>query len=380
MSLMKGTGFAFTLFMMIVIGILSGNPSLSTAASKKILSASEIYQRSRNSVVLVISVDQNNTPLALGSGFYVQDKIIITNEHVVRGGSRFIIRRIGENKSYPAKLFVTTKRLDLAALRLTDTSAGAKSLPLEPQINGQSGSSQIGVGEPVVTIGNPRGLQGSVSSGIVSGFRITDGKKMIQITAPISPGSSGGPVFDARGTVIGVATATLRDGQNLNFAVPATYIPDVLSGKVSGEAGNSTKKTRVILKNSNAGLGLSHYQRGYCETESFSIKNTNTFSVKNILGILLYYNSENGEPIANEIFRIAESIQPGMAKMTTWNSVSNKGIGQGGCKFLYAGTTGTTAKFARRVGDVTLYNVKLRILDYEISGSGSEVIDVILGK
>ena len=373
MLLSKVKGYTFTLLMMIHVGILLGTPNIGMAAPKKILSASEIYKRSRDSVVLVLSVDQNNTPLAIGSGFYERDNIIITNEHVVRGGARFIIRRIGEDKSYPAKMLIASKRLDLAALRLASNSAGAKSLPLEPQIAGQGGNSQIAVGEPVIAIGNPQGLQGSVSTGIVSGFRTSNGVKMIQITAPISPGSSGGPVFDSRGVVIGVATATLRGGQNLNFAVPATYIPDILSGNAPDEGGKNTTRDRSILKNSNAGLSLSHYQRGWCKAESFSLKNTNTFSVKNVLGIMLYYNAKNGEPMANEIFRIAEPIPPGMAKMTTWDISDEKGIGQGGwCDFVYAGTTGYYTRGA------TLFNVKFRILDYEILEPGTGTIDAIL--
>ena len=225
-----------TLKTLIPVGILLGIPATGMAVSKENLSASEIYQRGRNSIVLVLSVDQNNTPLATGSGFYARDNVIITNEHVVRGGVNFTIRRIGEDGSYPAEVVITSERLDLAALRLTDTAARSKSLPMLPQSSGDERKPQIVIGEQVVAIGNPRGLEGSVSTGIVSGFRTSNGVKMIQITAPISPGSSGGPVFNSQGIVIGVATATLRGGQNLNFSIPATYIPDVLSGNAPDEA------------------------------------------------------------------------------------------------------------------------------------------------
>ena len=232
----RGLRQDMTLKTLIPVGILLGIPATGMAVSKENLSASEIYQRSRNSLVLVLSVDQNNTPLATGSGFYARDNIIITNEHVVRGGVNFTIRRIGEDGSYPAEVVITSERLDLAALRLTDTAARSKSLPMLPQSSGDERKSQIVIGEQVVAIGNPRGLEGSVSTGIVSGFRTFNGVKMIQITAPISPGSSGGPVFNSQGIVIGVAKATLRGGQNLNFSIPATYIPDVLSGNAPDEA------------------------------------------------------------------------------------------------------------------------------------------------
>ena len=80
------------------------------------------------------------------------------------------------------------------------------------------------IGDKVIAIGNPRGLEGSVSEGIISGLRPVDDFKIYQITAPISPGSSGGPLFDQNGNVIGITTASITDGQNLNFAIPVALI------------------------------------------------------------------------------------------------------------------------------------------------------------
>lgn len=259
-------------------------------------------------------------------------------------------------------------------MRLAGDNTGAKSPPMELQTAGKRGASRIAVGESVIAIGNPRGLEGSVSTGIVSGFRISNGVKMIQITAPISPGSSGGPVLNSRGVVIGVATATLKGGQNLNFAVPATYISDVLNGRIPNEATRSETRSGAPERN-NAGLILSHYSRGWCDPESFSVKNANAFPVKNVLGILLYYNAENGEPIENKTVHIAGPISPGMAKMTTWH---RKGIGQAGCKFVYF--KDVEAKWLQARQGATLYDIRLRILDYEISGAGSGVIETILGR
>jgi hypothetical protein len=87
----------------------------------------------------------------------------------------------------------------------------------------------VSVGEPVVAIGNPIGLEYTVSTGIVSGIRQrAETFKMLQMTTPISPGSSGGPIIDEHGAVVGVATATIEAGQNLNFAVPARYLRALL--------------------------------------------------------------------------------------------------------------------------------------------------------
>src|SRR4029077_13917342 len=90
------------------------------------------------------------------------------------------------------------------------------------------GSSSTAVeGQRVLVIGNPQGLEGTVSDAIVSAFRA--GRTMIQITAPVSPGSSGSPVLDESGNVIGIATQVLKEGQNLNFAIPSETIRDAIA-------------------------------------------------------------------------------------------------------------------------------------------------------
>jgi len=103
---------------------------------------------------------------------------------------------------------------DLAVL--TVEGGGASTLTL-------GNSDTVKVGEPIVVVGNPEGLEQTVSNGLISGIREFGGKKLFQITAPISEGSSGSPVFNERGEVIGVVVASLESGQNLNFAIPINY-------------------------------------------------------------------------------------------------------------------------------------------------------------
>ncbi len=94
-------------------------------------------------------------------------------------------------------------------------------------------SDNVRIGEQIVVIGNPKGLENSVSDGLVSGIRNFTGKfNMYQISAPISPGSNGSPVFNRRGEVIGIATASIWEGQNLNFAIPINYIKKSINKKV----------------------------------------------------------------------------------------------------------------------------------------------------
>lgn len=112
------------------------------------------------------------------------------------------------------------------------------------------------VGEEIYALGNPQGLEGSISSGIISsgGIRRIEGEELIQITAPISPGSSGGPVVNRQGEVIGVAESSLRNGQNLNFAVPIAYIALLLKNtsaavplaSVSAKSSEASNKEKPI--------------------------------------------------------------------------------------------------------------------------------------
>jgi hypothetical protein len=108
---------------------------------------------------------------------------------------------------------------DLAVLKIPGLAAPPLKL-------GQS--EDVAVGDAVYAIGNPEGLEGTFSEGIVSGIRTIGADKLLQITAPISPGSSGGPVINGRGDVVGVAVATFSEGQNLNFAIPSSYLASLL--------------------------------------------------------------------------------------------------------------------------------------------------------
>jgi S1-C subfamily serine protease len=101
--------------------------------------------------------------------------------------------------------------LDLAVLRVE-----AQGVP----VVALGDSDAVQVGERVVAIGSPMGLQNTVSDGLVSAIREKAGQKVFQITAPVSPGSSGGPLFNAKGQVIGITFASVTEGQNLNFAIP----------------------------------------------------------------------------------------------------------------------------------------------------------------
>jgi hypothetical protein len=102
----------------------------------------------------------------------------------------------------------------------------------------------VQVGDPVYAVGNPQGLEGTFSQGIISSIRDAGLDKLLQITAPISLGSSGGPVLNSKGEVIGVSVATFKAGQNLNFAIPSNYLKALLPNSGLAKPLTSAKSAR----------------------------------------------------------------------------------------------------------------------------------------
>ncbi|MFL6353048.1 MAG: trypsin-like peptidase domain-containing protein [Bryobacteraceae bacterium] len=178
--------------------------------------AAQIYEKT-SSCVFVISVrDGNGSPLLFGTGFLVEKNTIATNLHVVQGGNVFLeqgalrIPAAVEKRDPANDLAIIAVSVEIAATPLV--LSHDRAIP----------------GESIFAIGNPEGLEKSISTGVIAGLREFDGQKLLQITAPISLGSSGGPILNSAGEVIGVAVAMLKDGQNLNFAVPAELIGKLL--------------------------------------------------------------------------------------------------------------------------------------------------------
>jgi len=173
------------------------------------------------SVVVLIMSDANGQPISLGTGFFVRPGVVATNVHVIAGASAGIAKVVGERQTFTVSGIVgSDSSRDLALLSIP----GAAANPLHI-----AGSDAVSVGDEIFVIGNPQGMEGTLSTGIVSSVRELDSGKLLQITAPISPGSSGGPVLNTAGSVIGVAVATIKGGQNLNLAVPASYLATLLS-------------------------------------------------------------------------------------------------------------------------------------------------------
>jgi Trypsin-like peptidase domain len=169
-------------------------------------------------VVTLVAVDAHDQPLALGSGFFItRDGVLVTNAHVVGGATRIIVRWRGRTGT-AVRILNFARKYDLVTVQTSFDATPAVSL---------ADSDKVIVGQDVIVLGSPQGLEGTVSTGIVGGLRTMGSARLLQITAPISPGSSGGPVFDAAGRVIGIATATSARGQNLNFALPVNLLREL---------------------------------------------------------------------------------------------------------------------------------------------------------
>ncbi|HUG38887.1 MAG TPA: trypsin-like peptidase domain-containing protein, partial [Longimicrobiales bacterium] len=159
--------------------------------------------------------------VASGSGFVMRaDGVIVTNLHVVEDAASLEVELATGETFTDVYVLGTDDRRDIALLKLPTARLPA----LEP-----GDANALAVGDAVFVMGNPMGLERTFSDGLVSARRVLDGVAYLQISAPISTGSSGGPVLNAAGEVVGMATATLADGQNLNLAVPMSYAEGLLS-------------------------------------------------------------------------------------------------------------------------------------------------------
>lgn len=181
-----------------------------------------LAKNARPAVMLLVISDGSGQEIATGTGFLISnDGKLITNHHVIEKAAS-ILAKAENGGSFPVEgVLASDPTNDLALLKLK-----GKDLPFLML----DASQKIDVGSRVAVIGSPLGLEGTLSEGIVSATRELTGEiRVLQITAAISPGSSGSPVLNSKGDVVGVASAQVRGGQALNFAVPVEYASSLLS-------------------------------------------------------------------------------------------------------------------------------------------------------
>jgi len=281
--------------------------------------AQQIAEMAFGSTVLLVMEDANGQPLSLGSGFFVRDGEIASNLHVVKGAARGYAKLVGQKTKYDIHgVTAVDPERDLVVLKIS--AAGSASLSL-------GSSDAVQVGESVYAVGNPQGLEGTFSQGIVSSIREVGTDKLLQITAPISPGSSGGPVLNGKGEVIGVSAATFRGGQNLNFAIPSNYLKLLLAkaGPVKALAQATPRKSQPSILadlggKSSAGVVGSHFAwdddgHGFY---TFSVRNNLREPIKDVICLVIFY-ARDGLPIETELVTIDGPVGGNLARRSFQN-------------------------------------------------------------
>ena len=286
--------------------------------------------------VLLTMKDLDGRPLSLGSGFVLKPGYIVSNFHVVEGAGSGLAKRVDEKTTYRViGIVAKDESRDLVILAVEGIRIDGVTL---------SKRSSLDIGETVFAIGNPRGLEGTFSQGIVSSIRELENATLLQITAPISPGSSGGPIADEHADVVGVAVATFTGGQNLNFAVPAKYV-SALAEKISAPVplANGAKPTQIKSLFSSLGSGgitdamainsflwqstLANMTQGDGRF-SVSLRNNLRVAISAPVVLLLFHNtggevvdyslvSYNGTIPAGMAKRVSGQVDPSVVKLTT---------------------------------------------------------------
>ena len=186
-----------------------------------------IAKEANGAVVSIVMSDKEGHPISQGSGFLMsKDGWVVTNYHVIKSGTSAVVK-LPDGAFFPVDGIVASdKGRDVAIIKAHGNDFRTLTF---------GDSARLQVGEEVVAIGNPLSLESTVSNGIVSAIRTVEeeGGKFLQITAPISHGSSGGPLLNMAGEVVGITSAVIMGGENLNFAIPIDDVKPMIGRSVS---------------------------------------------------------------------------------------------------------------------------------------------------
>jgi S1-C subfamily serine protease len=215
------------------------------AQAQTAYTAGAIYKQALPSVVSIEAYNDKGEAEWEGTGFIVAtDGKLLTNYHVIRNSKQATVRLSNGDAYDTVEVMDVDERKDIALLKI-------KAVDLPALRVGVSSASQIG--DPVYSVSNALGLgPNSLSEGIISGQRQRNGYRVLQVTAPISHGSSGGPLFNAKGEVIGITTFFLEEGQSLNFAVPIDYARGMLASPSTARPLESVYKPEKVDLPANA--------------------------------------------------------------------------------------------------------------------------------
>jgi len=272
-------------------------------------SPQQIADEALPSMVLLEMEDANGQPHGGGSGFFVGEDEIATNFHVVEGAYEGAAKLFGQDEWYDIEGYTALNvDNDLVILKIKDPDQTIVDTPALTL----GDSDNVHTGDTIYAVGNPAGLEGTISDGIISGIGRRDPSqetfyKRIQITAPISPGSSGGAVLNTKGEVIGVSVELLRSlkpissqnpqdaqyinvAQNLNFAIPSNDLKRLLQqrdARGSVTPLREAKLERVTFIDKLGWIGSASY--------TFPLINRSSKDVKNVHCVVVFKDKEGNE-------------------------------------------------------------------------------------
>jgi tetratricopeptide (TPR) repeat protein len=235
----------------------------------------ELVRRVKPAVVAVLTYDAKGNTLLSGSGFFIRPGQIVTNLHVIEGARRAEVKTLdGKGRIYPVEgVLATDEEGDLAILSVSVPAERAHAVDVTTSLPEE--------GERVFVIGNPLRLEGSISDGIVSAVReVPNLGRIIQITAPVSHGNSGSPLFNMKGQVVGVVTIKVTNGQNINLAISSarfdllkTAAPASFDEIAARDSQNSESSAEWWYRNGLNSLWLGNYDSALGSFENAANKN-----------------------------------------------------------------------------------------------------------
>lgn len=320
-----------------------------------VLTARQIADRAMPSVVVLTMYDADGNLLSLGSGFVAGDGIVATNFHVVAGADRGVVTTIGDSVRHTVRTVISADSAhDIAILPVDGMS--------RPQL--EISDATLGVGDRVYAIGNPQGLEGTLSEGLISAIRGFGADTALQITAALSPGSSGGPILSTEGKLVGMAVATLREGQNLNFAIPARYVRAAIGNRHAPRTMASFRRSQRVAERLRGekiteAIKVSAFVWAYVIRNDFFLDHHGefSFSVRNTLDrpvqgvrLLVIFRDRSGNSIESTTAMVYGQIEPNLATRV-------KGKVSGEVQSL---TTADGSRFPQAT------RVEIRVLDYEM--------------
>ena len=274
--------------------------TITTTPAQTALLAEDIAEKALAATVYLEMKNSNGKVLGFGSGFFVKPNLIVTNYHVIEGAAQGTAKLVGKSTTYNIEGFTATdQKNDLAILKVK--AYGVKPLPL-------GDSDTVRIGETVYVAGNPNGLKGTFSDGIISSRQDKNTKEWFQMTALISLGSSGGPVLNHNGEVIGVSLPWYRnsddplDTQPLNILIPSNHIKTLLTHSITAKPlgqDNAFISPDTYFRWGYMKLGLENYNGAIADlTETIRLAPKNVYAYFN-RGIAKSYLGQYTDAIAD---------------------------------------------------------------------------------